>query len=1112
MSLATAINARTRTPTLVLRVNNRRVSGGLSVNISQQYGQGVGGGTVLLRDPIDTPVPGMPISWQWGYNGFTVPGFTGYIVTPEISSYPNVWSLEVRDVLWLAEREQQTIVTSPLNNITAQNAIRYILETYAGITRHDIPDIQMSGGTWTLGTLTPVQWDKSTALAACQEIAATAGYWIYADAGGTVRARLMERAPSDSPFRTLRGGDAAGASLLVQGAPKKKQDGNQVKNRITVTGANTGVEGAQLRDQFLATHALYPGVIDDLSFNSFLLEYIADLTSVAERLAALYNRVPNSVTARIKADPRFNVGMTLGIEDSSIGYGTAKNFFVFRLNQSFDNQSGEFSQDILLDGGLGDAGFTTIPPPIAVIATNVELETLDGTPVAVIGLDGSGSYSQSEGEIVSWFWSMDVAPYGGSPSTATGETATLIVGASSPPTITLVVTDTSSKTGTASVLLDLADPAATTYETVSIAFGAAWLMTLNGGGTWNENIDTTTRVPPIGGGVDDRATLTDSATYGALASGGADLYQSLDTLGTPATTLNTASGTITALSVNVANASRVWRAVGDTVQRSIDGGTTWASWGTPLPGTDVLDILEDPAVDNSVFCLAGADFYQSIGTSPSWGVFYAGPVGAVARWIQRSISGVITWVCYTGTFTGSPLQRVEGGIGVTFPVVSPTVDEIVAFTLNDMISPGAPQIVAIDQENRIWTLDGQTGLGVTASGETSPAGGIVKHAQHSYQSEIVYIAYFDSVAAGTGGVYKYFPQGDTLLKYKDGSTGQQAHMIGIASRATATIATILRLPSGATGAADVLFIYEAGVWTSKALPEANQTEWRSVQANPLNPNELLLFRWGSGNALWYSPDFGDSWVNIFTNLPSRSDQTVPVPQWSWSVGGGWAVTAHGVTSGDRTRLARGIRDSYSLVIDIASGTYDRFGIGAGQSDDLAMINVDGAFYYIDSGNTINTAGSGSSGFVNFDRVGQSGRRMVAARVVSVPTVLKCSDYRSGAWSAISGAEGFMVAALGDGSAIYVGQRNDGGRTGVQEILNPFGSPSDSIVAGTGESIGNIRSDRQTQTIIAAGVGSFIDGWSDTLVRAIDGTWSRVLKPSFATDLSPWVEPVVREVL
>ena len=1114
MSLATSIQARTRTPSVQVRLAGTICAGVLSVQISQEYGQGIAGGTIVLRDPPATPVPGMKISVKWGYDGFMVPGFTGYVVTPEQSSYPNTWALQVQDVLWLAEREQQAIVTSPLNNISAQAAVQYILATYAGITQHDIPDIQLSGGSWTLGTLTPVSWEKSTALAACQEICATAGYWLYCDAGGTVRARLMERAPSDSPFRILFAGDAAGATLLVQGSPRRKQDGNQVKNRITVTGAYTGVEGAQLKDQFLATHALYPGVANDLAYTSFLLEIIGDLTSVAERLAALWNRVPNTITARIKADPRLNVGMTIGIRDSDIGYTTARNFFIYRNTLNYTDRSGQFDQELTLDGGVGDSGFTTIPPPIAIIAYTVELETLGGDSVAILALDGSGSYSQSEGDIVAWAWAMDQSPYGSTPATPTGQHATLLVlVADSPVTVTLTVTDTSSKTGSASITLDLADTTITTYESISAAMGSGWLATTNGGAVWNSYVATITRVPPVGAGVDSRATLTDAATYGLLASGGAVLRQSLDTLASTPTTLNTASGTITALSINVSNGSRVWRAVGAAVQRSIDGGATWAAWGTPLPGTDVLDIIEDPAVDDSVFCLAGADFYQSIGPSPSWAVFYAGPIGATARWIQRSISGTITWICYTGTFSGSPLQRIEGAIGVTFPVVSPTVDQIVAIAIDDMINPGAPTLVAVDQESRIWIMDGQTGLTPVASAATYPAGSIVKHMQHSYKADVIYSADFDSIAAGTGALRKYFTRADSLLLFKEGSTGQQAHTVGIIGRVVATEAILLRLPSGATGAADVLFIYEDGAWTSKALPESGRSDWRSVQANPINPNELLLHRWnGSTNKLWYSADFGDSWQAVYTDLPDRSDQAIPYPQWSWAIGGAWAITSHIQSGSDHARLIRGIRTSYSVVLDTTSNAYDRYGIGAGQSDELAMLAGTGLFYYIDSANTIQTAGSGSTGYGHFDRVGTTSRKMAFSGSTSGGAQCwKSADYRSAAWSSVSGAAGYWVAGHADG-IIFVGGRNDGGRQGVQQVLTPYSTPSVSTVAGAGEDIGVCRSDRQTQTIVAVGVGTFSDGWSATLVRSATGAWSRVAKPAAATTMCDWVEPIVRESL
>lgn len=1106
MSLASRILARTRAPSVTLRLDGRRVAGVLSISQQWEFGQGMASATVVLRDPPVTPTPGMAITWSWGYDGFEVPGFTGFVVTPEQQSYPRHWSLQCADVLWRAQREEQTIATSPLNDISAQDAITSILATYAGITRLSIPAISLTSGgpAWTLGTLTPVQWERATALAACQEIAATAGYWLYADAGGTVRARPMERKPSQSPFRILTGGDAAGATLLVQGAPTRRQDGSQVRNRITVRGANTGVEGAQLVDTYLATHALYPGVTADLEYQSFLLEVIDDVTAVAERLAGLWNRRPNTVTARIKADPRLAVGTTVAIQDADIGYSSAQPFFIYSISTTYDARSGRFDQQLTLDGGIGDAGYTTIPAPVAVLSYTLETETLDGTAVTVVTLDGAGSYSQSGGVIVSWQFSTPDTTYGGTPSGSSSPHARpsfqlVFADSASPVDVTLTVTDTSSKTDTVTITIALAGETAIvpTTETISIAFGAAWELTQDGGATWRAETASgnATRVPPIGAGVDPLAGLADAATFGALAtraSGSTGLRQTLDGLATASTTLASLGGQITALSVNARNARRVWAAVGDDVYYSTDGGATFTAYGTPAAGQDVRDIIEDPALDFSVFCLAGADMYQALG-SPVWGVFYAGPAGATARWMQRSRDGTVTWICYTGTFSGSPLQRVEGPISVSFPVVTPAVSEIRTIALMDALDPAAPTLVATDQENRIWTLDGLTGLSVTQSAATYPAGSIVQHAQQSYQAPLVYLADFDSAATGTGAVRKFFPKLDSLLLFREGAAGRQAHMVGLASRNRSARGIVLRIPlvfaSGTS--ADQLWICDTGVWSAKALPELGQT-WTRIVANPFNYRKLLLMRWTyNNNRLWYSDDFGDSWTSVYQNLPFRFDQGHPALEWSDRDPNAWISTRH---TDPENRLIRGTNASYT---EISTGSlYDRFYVIPGIEDDVFFVDANNnAARYFNNANTVVLVNNNPvAGFGIGDRE-RAGRGMAIA---SGGLAAGVADYRSGVWATISGAVGSSLAFLADGSLVM------GGRSGVQRVTNPLSSPSASVEGLTGQSVFHLRTDRQTRTLAAA----MVDTLGDHAVRDLTGTWTMIPAPAgvtFTGNTANWIE-------
>jgi len=261
--------------------------------VSQAFGQGISGGTVVLRNPPVTPTIGMSIYWKWGYDGFEIAGFYGEISDPARKSYPNRWTLQCKDKLQRADLVSEDIATVPLNTITGKAAIEYILSTYGGITRMAIPTLSASGSAWagsewTLGTLTPVSWTGTTALKAAQDICSVLGYWLYCDAGGTVRAVQMERRPSDSPFRTFK----RGIDILVDGSPERNGPADAIKNRVVVLGANTGIQGAQIKDAWQTDHPLLPsGVYRSLDFSSPLIEYVneseagdASATAVAKRL------------------------------------------------------------------------------------------------------------------------------------------------------------------------------------------------------------------------------------------------------------------------------------------------------------------------------------------------------------------------------------------------------------------------------------------------------------------------------------------------------------------------------------------------------------------------------------------------------------------------------------------------------------------------------------------------------------------------------------------------------------------------------------------------------------------------------------------------------------
>lgn len=771
MSLASRITAKRRRPTATVRLNGRLWRNVLTLSREQAFGQGVSGGTVEGRDPPVTIVEGETrISWTWGYDGFERAGFEGIVTKILTKSYPNRWTLQVADPLWLADIRRGDIATSPLNDIAASEAVEQILSG-AGLSRLSIPTLPASGSAWAgsewrLGQLTPVSFANTSRLTAAQAICETLGFWLYCDASGTVRATLIERRPSGSPSRTLVWGE----DFLLAGPPDRERDAASVRNRVVVRGANTGVQGAQIFDVWQT------GAADrTLEVNFPLIEYVnesqagnASATAVAKRLIRLHSRQPNVIKIpRLKADPRLAVGQTVAIECPPIGFTVATPFFIYALSTTLDLRRGDFSQALTLDGGTGSQGYTTVPPPLASFTWRLVKETLNGTGVTELFLDGTGSQSATGGEITAWSWSTATTTALSTPTTATGSKAMFVYpAATATASVTLTVTDTNSKQSSVTLSITLAgDELVTpTERLLHLALGAAWAASDDGGATWNvvtANADATL-VPELGEG-----TL-----IATRASGSTGLRSSRDALATAPTNRASLGATITALAQTVGAPDRVWAATGVTLRLSTDGGATFSTWGT-LPAT-ITAIVEDPAVPFSVFVLAGNTLYQSISpTAPgtAWTPLYVGPTGATARHLVRD-TGQVTWICYTGSFTGSPLQRVEGPITAAFPVVSPAVSEIRAIAM----PPDESVVYAWDQEGRGWVVSSATGIATQLTGAALAAGETAQHAIHDPDDSIVYLATFGTTQ---GTTYKYFPLLDELLSFYVPASGQQAHRVGL---------------------------------------------------------------------------------------------------------------------------------------------------------------------------------------------------------------------------------------------------------------------------------------------------------------------------------------------
>jgi hypothetical protein len=382
----------------------------------------------------------------------------------------------------------------------------------------------------------------------------------------------------------------------------------------------------------------------------------------------------------------------------------------------------------------------------------------------------------------------------------------------------------------------------------------------------------------------------------------------------------------------------------------------------------------------------------------------------------------------------------------------------------------------------------------------------------------VYLATFGATA---GTTYKYFPLADMQGAFYVPASGLQAHRIGLGAAALPVVrASFIRLPSGASGAADKLWFYDyaTAAFIGKTPPEAGRSDWQCIVANPFNSNELMLWRWigldGGGypttHRLWYSADYGDTWTSVLQDIGMRSDQAPPLVEWSPTVSGNWILTQHLPWDGSTLpiaghhRLIRGNRTTYSVVYDSRSADIDRFMAHYGGDEEVIIQGVSGTFPWLIGANVLQAAPGGSIAAAHIDRLPMT--RKVAAMPVDGGTVSISADYHSAAYVPIASTAGRMMAVLATGTLIIGGRYDDvGGVLGVQEVADAWGAAT-IIPALSGEHTYHVRTDRQTKQAAACVLATM-----RTAVRSSAGAWAIVAAPTAATGLANWVEVINSEV-
>lgn len=727
-----------------------------AITFAQQVGQPIAGGSVSLRGMTFSPQIKDVIEIYLGYDGDLAVQFTGFITAPMRQAFPRGWTLQFRDILWIADfpiqQSKGEVVYDPEtgdpltvsydaivldgpggtpNDVPATEAAVRLLRDWAGVPefRIQLPTLETaSGQPWILGKLSPVAWSGVSPLQAAQQIFDALGYWLFADYAGYIRATPVGGGPADFAWRNF----VHGVDILHPGG-SVDSNVDDIYNRVHVTGANTllvpSVTGLGPAANFPVTDSwqvdidyLPGGKFRDMTYSNQLIEYVneeesgaASCEAVAKRLIREHSRVPAVVQIRVKGDPRLAVGQTVGLISERLGYSTQRNFFVMAISTSFGG--GNWTQDLTLDGGLGDEGYTLLPDPTASFTFRILQETMNGAKEFDVFVEGALTAPGSGAPIATWTWTAPT----GNPTSGTGRRwMTRASGNATSIAITLVVTDLSGKisqpyTQTIQLSGPTSQPAPT--RKLNFAAGNGWYVTPNGGQLWRKvSGQATIAVPPVGAGGDTAATRTD-AEAGLVATGGAAgvaLRSTKDLLETAPLTLATLPGPINFIWQHERDPRRIWVAVGNSVRLSMDSGATFDPAKTPPvpedePDNTVRWVVESATQENVIDVLAGRYAFTSFDGGTTWITSLIGPTDSIAR--AYASGHERHWVGFVDVPAGqSPLRSFQGDTVVFPPEANITSVRAITMMVDD------PTLVAFDGNGGIWTMNATTGNNVVSWG------------------------------------------------------------------------------------------------------------------------------------------------------------------------------------------------------------------------------------------------------------------------------------------------------------------------------------------------------------------------------------------------------------